>query len=217
MERTAGRSEQVVERRYRGRLPEERRAERRRRLLDAGLELFGTVGYHGTSIERLCARAGVTARHFYQEFPGREPLLAALCQEIVADVTQAVLDALAGAQGQPPRSRTRAALAAFVHGMLDDPRRARVVHVEMTGVSAELEQARQAVLRGFAAITQAEIERQADAGVIAKRDYRLAALLAAGGTRELVMAWVSGERQPPLEELIDELTRLFVAIAHQDH
>jgi hypothetical protein len=53
--------------------------------------------------------------------------------------------------------------------------------------------------------------------VIAKRDYRLAALLAAGGTRELVMAWVSGERQPPLEELIDELTRLFVAIAHQDH
>jgi hypothetical protein len=28
---------------------------------------------------------------------------------------------------------------------------------------------------------------------------------------------VSGERHPPLEELIDELTRLFVAVAHQDH
>ena len=81
---------QVVERRYRGRLPDERRADRRRRLLDAGLELFGTVGYHGTSIERLCAQAGVTARHFYQEFSGREALLAALFGEIVSEVGQAV-------------------------------------------------------------------------------------------------------------------------------
>ena len=46
-----------------------------------------------------------------EDDPGFEALLAALCQEIVADVTQAVLDALAGAQGQPPRSRTRAASA----------------------------------------------------------------------------------------------------------
>jgi AcrR family transcriptional regulator len=216
MERAAD-PEKLAARRYRGRLPDERRAERRRRLLDAGLELFGTVGYHGTSIERLCARAGVTARHFYQEFPGREALLDALCQEIIADVSQAVVDALAGAQGQPPRSRTRAALAAFVHGMLDDPRRARVVHVEMTGISPDLERTRRAVLQGFASITQAEIERQADAGLIARRDYRLAALLAVGGTRELVMEWVSGERRPPLDELIEELTRIFMAIAHQDH
>ena len=210
-------AEKLAERRYRGQLPDERRAERRRRLLDAGLELFGTVGYQGTSIERLCARAGVTARHFYQEFPGREALLEALCEEIIAEVSQSVVKALAGAQGQPPRSRTRAALAAYVHGMLDDPRRARVVHVEMTGVSPELERTRRAMLQGFASITQAEIERQADAGLIARRDYRLAALLAVGGTRELVMEWVSGERRPPVEELIEELTRIFMAIAHQDH
>ena len=210
-------AEKLAERRYRGRLPDERRAERRRRLLDAGLELFGTVGYQGTSIERLCAQAGVTARHFYQEFPGREALLAALCEGIIAEVSQAVVDALAGAQGQPPRSRTRAALAAYVHGVLDDPRRARVVHVEITGISPELERTRRAMLQGFASITQAEIERQADAGLIARRDYRLAALLAVGGTRELVMEWVSGEPRPPLEELIEELTRIFMAIAHQDH
>ncbi|HYY79730.1 MAG TPA: TetR/AcrR family transcriptional regulator [Actinomycetes bacterium] len=214
MERTAA-PEPALERRYRGRLPGERRAERRRRLLDAGLELFGTVGYRGTSIERLCAQAGVTTRHFYQEFPGREALLAALCGEIIAEVTGAVVAALAGAQGGP-RSRTRAAIAAYVHGMLDDPRRARVVHLEMTGVNPELDRTRQAALHGFASITQAEIERQADAGLIARRDYRLAALVAVGGTRELVMEWVAGDRRPPLEELIEELTRIFVAIARED-
>lgn len=206
---------QAVERRYRGRLPDERRAERRRRLLDAGLELFGTAGYHGTSIERLCAQAGVTARHFYQEFPGREALLDALCQELISEVAQNVLDALAGAQGQTPRSRTRAAISAFVHGMLDDPRRARVVCIEMTGISPELERTRQEALHGFARITQAEIERSADAGWIARRDYHLAALVAVGGTRELVMEWVSGDRSLPLDALIQELTRIFVAIAMQ--
>ena len=214
MERTAA-PEPALERRYRGRLPGERRAERRRRLLDAGLELFGTVGYRGTSIERLCAQAGVTTRHFYQEFPGREALLAALCGEIIAEVTGAVVAALAGAQGGP-RSRARAAIAAYVHGMLDDPRRARVVHLEMTGVNPELDRTRQAALHGFASITQAEIERQADAGLIARRDYRLAALVAVGGTRELVMEGVAGDRPPPLEELIEELTRIFVAIARED-
>jgi AcrR family transcriptional regulator len=205
-----------AERRYRGRLPGERRAERRRRLLDAGLELFGTVGYHGTSIERLCAQAGVTARHFYQEFPDRESVLAELCDELIAEVTQAVLDALTGAQGQQPRSRARAAISAFVHGMLDDPRRARIVCIEMTGVSPRLERTRQAALHSFAVITQAEIERTADAGLIARRDYHLAALVAVGGTRELVMEWVSGDQDPPLDELIQELTRIFVAIAQQD-
>ncbi len=63
---------------YRGRSPEERRAERRERLLEAGLKLFGGEGYAATSIERLCAHARVTARHFYEEFPTREALLLAV-------------------------------------------------------------------------------------------------------------------------------------------
>ena len=45
---------------YGGRSAAERRAERRERLLAAGLELFGTRGYAATSIERLCAAASVS-------------------------------------------------------------------------------------------------------------------------------------------------------------
>ena len=85
----------------------------------------------------------------------------------------------------------------------------------MTGISPELERTRQEALHGFARITQAEIERSADAGWIARRDYHLAALVAVGGTRELVMEWVSGDRSLPLDALIHELTRIFVAIATQ--
>ena len=44
---------------YGGRSPEERRADRRRRLLDAALDRFGTTGYASTSITELCSSAGV--------------------------------------------------------------------------------------------------------------------------------------------------------------
>ena len=63
------------ERLYGGMTAEQRRAERRRRLLDTALELFGTDGYPYTGIERICSHAGVTARHFYEEFGNRETLM----------------------------------------------------------------------------------------------------------------------------------------------
>src|SRR5688500_9652842 len=86
---------------YRGMSPDERQADRRRRLLDAGLGQFGTSGYARTTIEGLCAGAGVTPRHFYDEFGGREALLVAVFDEIVAWVTDAVGAALAAAPEDP--------------------------------------------------------------------------------------------------------------------
>ena len=43
---------------YRGVSAAERRAERRERLLEAGLELFGTRGYADSSIRAISAQAG---------------------------------------------------------------------------------------------------------------------------------------------------------------
>jgi AcrR family transcriptional regulator len=68
----------AARRAYGGRSAEDRRAERRERLMSAGLELFGNEGYAAASIERLCAQAGVSTRNFYEEFASREDLLMRL-------------------------------------------------------------------------------------------------------------------------------------------
>jgi AcrR family transcriptional regulator len=52
-------------RRYGGLSAGERRAGRRARLLEAGLEFYGMLGFRHTTIPQLCSSAGVTARHFY--------------------------------------------------------------------------------------------------------------------------------------------------------
>jgi len=64
--------------RYGGRTADERRAERRERLLDAGLELFGTQGYANTSIEALCSATRLNPRYFYESLKTREELLRAV-------------------------------------------------------------------------------------------------------------------------------------------
>ena len=186
---------------------DERRAERRRRLLDAGLGQFGTSGYARTTIEGLCAGAGVTPRHFYEEFGGREALLVAVFDEIVDWVREAVAAALA-ASPEDPIARVRAGVGAFLHALLDDPRRARVACVEIVGVSREVEAHRRTVLHEFAALVTNEAARLAEG----RGDFSLAALALVGGTNELVVEWVVGGDRRPIDDLADEVARLFVAV-----
>ncbi|HMJ15220.1 MAG TPA: TetR/AcrR family transcriptional regulator, partial [Polyangiaceae bacterium] len=106
---------QSVPRPYGGRAPEERKQDRRERLLEAGLDLFGTIGYTQTSIERLCARAGVTTRHFYEEFGSRESLLKAVYDQVIGRTMIAVRAAIANS---PPQDRLLG-LEAFLDCYLD--------------------------------------------------------------------------------------------------
>ena len=154
------------ERLYGGMTAEQRRAERRRRLLDTALELFGTDGYPYTGIERICSHAGVTARHFYEEFGSREGLLVAVYDEIVTEILADVAAAVREAPGDAVEL-TRAGLRAFVHGMVDDPRRARVTCLEVVGVSPNLEVHRRSVLRRYAELVREQskvfdVERDPD-------------------------------------------------------
>src|ERR1700676_2886142 len=82
---------------YRGVSPSERRAQRRDRLLQAGLEVFGTNGYAASSIRAICAEASLNSRYFYESFSGREELLYHVYTDIVHEIASAVLTATAHA------------------------------------------------------------------------------------------------------------------------
>ena len=133
---------------YGGLSPEERTEERRRRLWDAGLELFGTAGYRSTSIQALCAEAHVTARHFYELFDTSE----ALFREVYDGISETCLEHVFRGLGSAGSSaeRIRAAVRAAVTYLLEDPRRARVQCVESHAVSARFAKHRSEVLNRYA-------------------------------------------------------------------
>ncbi|HET8619167.1 MAG TPA: TetR/AcrR family transcriptional regulator [Acidimicrobiales bacterium] len=197
-------------RRYGGRTAEERRESRRTALLDAGYDLYGTVGYRNVSIERVCSHARLTARSFYEEFGSREALLRAVYDRTIAHAAEAVFSAMAAA-GDGVRDVAEAGIAAFVHAMLDDPRAARIVHLEVVGVSEGMEGHRRQVLRAFADIVAAEGLRLNAGRVPDGLDPRPTALALVGGGNELIVDWLQSEDKLSLDALIVVLTDLFVA------
>lgn len=201
-----------VGRRYGGRTAEERREARRNALLDAAFDLYGTLGYQNVSIERTCSHARLTARNFYEEFGGREALLRAVYDRTIAQAFEAVAVALATV-GDSIRERAAAGIGAFVHAMLDDPRAARIICLEVIGVSDDMERHRRSVLRAFGDLVAEEGRRLGAGRVPLGLDPRPFALGVVGGVNELIVDWLGAEDRMPIDDLIEVLTDLLVAVS----
>ncbi|MGH9792076.1 MAG: TetR/AcrR family transcriptional regulator, partial [Candidatus Acidiferrales bacterium] len=55
----------------------QRSAERRARLIQAGVQVFGTKGFHSATVKQICAEAGLTERYFYESFENLNALFLA--------------------------------------------------------------------------------------------------------------------------------------------
>lgn len=195
-------------RRYGGMSAAERSEERRLRLLDAGLELFGTHGYAATTIEQLCAHARLNPRYFYAEIDSREALLRAVYDRHVEEVREAVLAAIAA--GPPdPRGRMSLALRAFVDGSLADERAARVNYFEMVGVSPDLEQRRREVLGSYADLVAGQIAAIDPPILPPGADLRMSAVALVSATDGLIIDALGGPGEPDRDAMVATLTELF--------
>jgi len=79
------------------------RAARRRQLLGAAREVFVAQGYHAAAMDEIAERAGVSKPVLYQHFPGKLELYLALLDESVAELVDAVSQALASTSDNAER------------------------------------------------------------------------------------------------------------------
>ncbi|MGP4013078.1 TetR/AcrR family transcriptional regulator [Streptomyces sp. 4N124] len=199
--------------RYRGKSAEERQAERRRRFLDAALQLFGdTPGYRATTVAALSEAAGLSTRQFYEEFRTLEDVLAALHLQVNDWAEEAVLAAVAAADDLPLAERATAIFRAYAANVTADPRRIRITFVEIIGVSPRLEHQRLARRARWVDLVCAEAEAAVARGEAAPRDYRIAATAFIGSVNGLLHDWSAGWVDATLEEAVDELVRQLLGI-----
>ncbi|WP_128435643.1 TetR/AcrR family transcriptional regulator [Streptomyces cyaneus] len=199
--------------RYGGKSAEERQAERRRRFLDAALQLFGgSPGYRGTTVAALSEAAGLSTRQFYEEFRTLEDVLAALHLQVNAWAEEAVLAAVAGAENLPLVERVTEIFRAYAANVTSDPRRIRITFVEIIGVSPRMEEQRLARRAGWVELVCAEAAAAVSRGEAAPRDYRLAATAFIGSVNGLLHDWSAGWVDATLDEVVDELVRLLLGI-----
>jgi AcrR family transcriptional regulator len=195
---------------YAGRSAQERRDDRRRKLLDAGLELIGNRGWAETSVRGVYQHAGVSPRFFYESFDNRDALAVALFDEIVDDATGRVISAIAAA-GDDREAQARAAMRTLVDALVADPRRARVVFVEALG-SEPLARRRRQMMHDLATV----IGTLGEAGYDARRRgsalARMTSAVVAGGLVELLVAWLDASLDVTEEQLVRDGAALVVGL-----
>jgi AcrR family transcriptional regulator len=124
-------------RRYGGVLPEERQRVRRAKLIEGALEVFGTKGYHATTVREVCVAAHLTERYFYESFKTLPQLFLATYAELAQQLMERTLAALA--QSEPtPLGMLEPAMRVFLEFIRDDPRRGRIMLVDSFAVNDEV-------------------------------------------------------------------------------
>lgn len=198
---------------YGGRTHEERRRERRERLLEAALEVWGTEEVGPVTMTRVCTTAGLSERYFYEQFTNLEAALTAVLESVAAEIASASVSALEQAEGDAEQ-RVRAGLAAFVRILTDDPRKGRVAMIESVALPA-LRARRAELLRDFVALTAQESRSLHGPSAWDEPEGRLAATMFIGGIAQLVTDWLEGAVEAEPDDIVDAAVHLFEATAHR--
>jgi AcrR family transcriptional regulator len=191
---------------------EQRQTERRRLLLDAALELFGTRGYANTSIELLCQTAAIGTNSFYELYPSKEAVMVALYDRISERLSQSLAEEHSARRDDP--DPIRPLVSAVVHAAADDPRVARVAFIEAAGISATVEdhrrRTRNAFIEGLMAIgadiRQTRLKATGEqVHVRAGPSPRRNAVAVMGAIVEMTLDWLLNDDPDPIEKLIDDI------------
>lgn len=185
-----------AERRYGGASADERRAQRRDRLIRAAIAVYGERGYRQATVNEVCRAAELTPRYFYQAFANSDALLAAAFRE-VADFVMARVTEVADATGGTPDDRLREMLRAYYEMLRADPKNARVFLLEVSGITPEIDTLFEGSLERFA---------EAITGILAPHDRDAVSELrrtgAMYGLLRIARAWVMSDYAASTDEVV---------------
>ncbi|OZC51168.1 hypothetical protein CH286_06540 [Rhodococcus sp. WWJCD1] len=179
---------------YGGESAADRDDRRRRQLLDAGLRVFGSIGYRAATVRGLCREAKIADRHFYQYFDKTEDLLLAVYAECIAHLTDSVSEAIAEVDPEGGLSAVAQQLLEPFFRVVEDPRLARVVWMEVLGVSPRVEQTYLTVMQQFGTLLLGYLRTFAgDVPSGPDMDVDLLATAAIGGISHTAMTWYQSD------------------------
>lgn len=194
---------------YRGVSADQRVADRRERLLAAGLDEFGSRGFLVTGVKDICRAAGLTDRYFYESFASNADLFSAVFDRATKHLLAATVDALSD-ETRGVRAQAHAVIEAYVRSLAEDPRLARVIFVEPAAVGPEIEHRMRETLRKFAQLVEQTLRPNLPASV-PDDAVRFGSIALVGAIERLMIEWQDGELGVPVDRLIDYLADMVVS------
>lgn len=119
----------VKERQFKGMSLTERKIARREKLIEAGIESYGTHGFFSVTVKDICNEAKLTERYFYESFKKSEELFQTVFLQVTEKLQQTLMQGIM--QGSPePDKMIHSGLTALFTLLKDDPRIARIIYVD---------------------------------------------------------------------------------------
>ncbi|OMC06591.1 TetR family transcriptional regulator [Mycolicibacter heraklionensis] len=192
----------VPERPYRGVQAADRLAERRKRLLTAGLDLLGAREPIELTVRGICHRASVASRYFYESFSDKDEFVAAVFDWAVGDLAASTQAAVAAV---PYAEQTRAGIAHLVTTIAGDPRVGRLLFsTKRTNALLVRKRAESTAL--FAMLSGRHVQ---DVLRIPGNDRIMStAHFMVGGVAQAISAWLAGDVKLTPDHMVDQLTAL---------
>lgn len=199
--------------RYGGIDASQRKEERRKKLIEAGLEAFGTKGYVKTTIRTICAISGLTQRYFYESFTNKEDLLCAVYQALKEEEMNDAMEVFSNSKAEPLQAASLA-MENFFRCFQQDPRRAQVQFFEVLGVSPRIDQEYQDGMRALADMVKIFLCQIYPNIPEETLNRSIIPTALAGSIIFISHEWILNGFMTPLEDIITQLMDLFVSIGN---
>ncbi|OZF52285.1 transcriptional regulator [Rhodococcus sp. 14-2470-1b] len=183
-------------------------AERRRALVEAGLDLLGTTEPELT-VRGVCRRAGVASRYFYESFSDKNDLMQAVYDHVIGEITTTTLAAV-GTAPDTEHDRVHAAVHTIVRLVAEDPRRGRLLF-SATLSNDVLAAKRSESTQMFAGLLASQANEFYATDTIERLD--LTTHFVVGGFAQVLTAWLGGELVLDEDAVVNWCTDLLLAAA----
>lgn len=202
------------ERTYSGIALSERVVQRRDCLIQAGIKLIGTHGYHATTMRMLTAESGLSNRYFYESFEHMEDLLVA-CYETLMKAFHHDLEHALSEAGDALEDRVRIGVKCFFNAMTDR-NFVRITHGEVLGVSARVDDLYSREMSRFAEMMVQDLLKLGNKNEL-KQPQQIPFVGAAlvGALIYAALAWVRGRYATPMEDVVNAAVKVFIGSAEQ--
>ncbi|PKV81998.1 TetR family transcriptional regulator [Nocardia fluminea] len=196
----------VRAKRYGGDNAEERTERRRLALIDAALAVSAEESRKRLTVDRVCQRAKLSKRYFYESFADVDALTEAVFEHVAAGVIDAL--STGDADHTDVAAFVHTTTGAFVHYLTDDPRRARALFGELLMTEASNTVRAWAMQRIAAQV----IARAREVHHIEPTDPLITttAAMLIGGAGQAIIGWLDGNISGGRDLLIDNLARLIL-------
>ena len=193
----------TVGRLYGGETSEDRTQRRKAQFLDAGLQLFGTVGYKAASVRALCREAKLTDRYFYESFKSVEDVLVAVYEREIQRLVAAVLQAVPSISSQERiADMARPALQAFFKGV-QDPVVAKTIWFEVLGVSDRVNKVYQSTIHDIGDLLLQMVKNYFPDLCMNRQRETLLSIGIVGAISQSTMAWIISGFNASIDDLVE--------------